>query len=735
MSLPGEQNRDPSVALPRAIVMGVVVILAFGVILGRLWYLQIGQGEAFRDRSLNNFVQSKRLDHARGEIVDREGRVLVSNRPSLDVSVTPAFFPNAKRMMVRLGLSAGLSRAEALDKAKALSAAVRDGGSAFLLATVDEERAEAVRARQRQLEVPLEAVPILEAPADADGNPAFAVYVDPNRFPSTTLVLRRLRALLELDDDAMKKLRGRIGRARGLRRYRDIPVRRDVQPALEGRLSLLVQLGELPGVSVRRSNARDYPHGALAAHVLGYTNELSKDELQARKGQGYQMGDTTGRRGVEKTFEDELRGTDGRETVVVDSKGRSQRTGLAKQLMDEVGVFEPPAPGNRVVLTLDLDLQRAAEQAFEGRKAGSVVVIEVDTGRLLALTSTPSFNPQLVSGYFDPAEKARLDGMRALRPWRFRAIQDYFAPGSTFKVVTALAALKAGVTHVHEKVRCPGAFRLGKARWRCWKESGHGLVDAELSLAQSCDVYYYTLGARMGLDPIAEMGRNLSFGDRTGIALSGESRGIMPDQDWYAKRELYTLGAAVNVSIGQGAVSATPLQLAVAYAALGNGGTVYEPQIALRIETYDGKESREVPPVVRRRLDLEPQHLATVREGLRQVVNEPFGTAKRSRLKDLQFSGKTGTAQVARMGKKRVKSRDLEWKVRDHAWFSAFAPSTDPQIAVVVFVEHGGGGSSAAAPVARDVIDAWWRKRQRQASLPNEPLRIAVVDDAREPRP
>ncbi|CAN0544043.1 unnamed protein product, partial [Laminaria digitata] len=329
----------------------------------------------------------------------------------------------------------------------------------------------------------------------------------------------------------------------------------------------------------------------------------------------------------------------------------------------------------------------------------------------------PSFNPALLAGYFDPAEKRRLDAMNELRPWRFRAIQDYFAPGSTFKVITALAALKTGVTTVNEKVRCPGAFYLGRARWRCWKESGHGLVDLPLSLARSCDVWYYTMGARMGLEPIHEMGMALGFGRMTQVPLSPESKGIMPGERWYAKnaREGYTRGAAVNVSIGQGAMSATPIQLAVAYAAIANGGHVYQPQVALRIETYDGKDSRPIPPRLIRKVDIPDAHLAAVREGLRQVVNEPFGTAHYRRSKLLHVSGKTGTAQVAAMGKNRVRSRDQAWKVRDHAWFAALAPSEAPEIAVSVFVEHGGGGSSAAAPVAIRTIEAWWAAKQAQA--------------------
>ena len=530
-------------------------------------------------------------------------------------------------------------------------------------------------------------------------------------------------------DRGMRPLRSRVRRARGLQRYQDIIVRRDVPPSVEGRLGLLVQLGDLPGVTVRQATARQYVNGQTAAHLLGYINELRPKELKERRDQGYRLGDYIGRRGVERTFEEELRGTDGRETVVVDSKGRMQRSMLAEILAEDVGKREPPIPGNRVVLTLDLELQKAAEAAFDGQ-AGSVIVMEVNTGRLLAVTSTPSFNPNLVAGNYDDAEKARLKALKDRRPWRFRAIQDFFAPGSTFKVVTALAGLKAGLVQRDDKVRCTGAYQLGNTRFRCWKDEGHGQVNLARSLARSCDVYYYTLGARLGLDPIAAMGRSMGFGVRTGVNLGSESKGIMPDAQWYRRRYgNYTLGAAVNVSIGQGAVSVTPMQLAVSFAALANGGRVYRPQVALRIERYDA-EAREIAPEVIRELDVSAQHLALVREGLRQVVNAPFGTAYRKRLKELEVSGKTGTAQVAKLGKDREKSRGnrLPWKLRDHAWFGAFAPSDDPQIVVIVLNEHGGGGSSVAAPIAMKVAQAWYDQQNRVAGRSPGPVTIAQVD-------
>lgn len=719
----GTEQRDPSPALGRAYAMAVVVVLAFTVVLARLHALQVRRGEEFRERSRNNFFQFERLEHARGEIVDRSGRVLVTNRPSTNVYVTPAFFPRTSRLLRSLGRPLGLGRGEMSKLAKALERAVEEDGPPLLLALgLDRERAEALRRTQEQLDLPLDAVPIIET------EEGLAAYLDPKVFPSPPRTLQRLARLVGLEPRALRKLEARIKSTRGLDRYQDILVRRDLAADIEGRLTLEVELGELSGVTVRRASARDYRYGALAAHVIGYVNEVSVTDLNRRKDQGYRVGDVIGRRGIEKTFEEELRGADGRETVVVDSKGRTQSSRFASELQRAVGVRVPPRPGHRVVLTLDLALQQAAEAAFDGL-AGSVVVLEVHTGELLALTSTPSFDPSKLAGYFDPAEKKRLDDMKALRPWRFRAIQDHFAPGSTFKVVTALAALAEGHTHIHEKIFCPGHFKLGGTRWRCWRDRGHGQVDLRNSLAWSCDTYYYNLGARMGIDPIVNLARELGFGAPTGISLGPESKGVLPSREWFRRnKRTYTTGQAVNASIGQGAVSVTPLQLAVAFAALANRGQVLEPQIASRIETYDGNVVERISPRLVRSLRFDPEHLRAVREGLWKVVNHPTGTAFKKRLPDIEVAGKTGTAQVRKMGDRR-RSRTAEWKYKDHAWFAAYAPAEDPEVVVIVFNEHGGGGSSTAAPIAMRVVDAWHRLsrlRADRASSDTQPTFVGV---------
>ncbi len=712
--------------------MAGVVALAFVVVGARLWTLQIRDGASFRRKSLNNFVQVERLEHERGEITDRNGVVLVGNRPSVNVYVTPAFLPNARRNVGRLAAAAGRSRAEAGELSQALSKTVAESGPPILLARdLEASTVKRLRSVLDALDLTWNSVPILE-----QGTDRFVAYIDPDVFPSTGLVLRRLGQLLRLDEETHESLERRVRSARGLERYQDILVRRDVPPDVESPVDVEVMQGALPGVTVRQALARSYRLDQRAAHLLGYVNELSAQDLEDKRDLGYRLGDSIGRRGVEAAFEDDLRGVDGRRTIVVDSKGRAQRTSLAENLQEELGGRVAPRPGHRVVLSIDAGLQRAAEEAFDGL-AGAVVLMEAQTGRLLAITSTPTFNPNRVSGTFDSSERARLRALAPRRPWRFRAVQDYFAPGSTFKVVTALAALEVGAVRPAERVVCPGSYRLGAARFRCWKDHGHGPVDLETSLMRSCDVFFYTMGSRLGLDALASYGTALGFGHKTGLMLPTESAGIMPDVEWYERNrpEGYTLGAAVNASIGQGAVSVTPIQLAVAYAAIVNGGKVMRPRVALRVESASGKVLRRLEPEVRRILSVDPDHLSRIREGLRRVLQVPGGTAYRHRLSGIEALGKTGTAQVAKLGRDRKRSREVEWKLRDHAWFAAAAPASDPEIVVVVFNEHGGGGSTVAAPIAMRVVDAWRHSRTKTASVPGPMPMLTFADSGAAERP
>ena len=323
----GEEPK-PSPLSP--ILFALFASVAFGVVITRLYGVQIQQGSEFTRQSWENFVQTKRLEHARGEILDRQGRVLVTNRPSFNVTVTPAFLPNTVRALRRLGWAVGLSRSESKAVTVAFSRSVQERGPPILLARdLPEAAVGSLRRIQAELDVPLEAVPIVRAPATGEED-SFAAYLDPETFPSVTRVFRRLETVMGLDEKERVRLNRRARHARGLRRYREITVRRDVLPAVAERVTLEVELGDLAGVAVRESRSRDYRYGKLAAHLLGYVNELSPRELEARREQGYRLGDLIGRRGVERAFEEELRGVDGFEPIVVDSRGRAQHSGLAQ---------------------------------------------------------------------------------------------------------------------------------------------------------------------------------------------------------------------------------------------------------------------------------------------------------------------------------------------------------------------------------------------------------------------
>jgi penicillin-binding protein 2 len=721
LGLDRPSEREPEVTERRSRIAGLLVSIVFLVIVGRLVDLQLFRGKEFRVRSLDNLIQFRRIDHLRGDILDRFGRTLVSHRPSVNVYLTPAFLPDAWGTIFQLARVVGVSRDEAQVVSKALSKAVQEEGPPFLLARdVTHVEAERLRDLQRSMELPNESLVVI--PMEADDR--LAVFIDPRTFPSVGRVIDRLAEMFDWDEAQTAEWNRKIRTIRGLERYVKVLVERDISASSEARLSLETQLGELPGVSVERSNTRHYPNGAVAAHLLGYVNEISAAELQSRRELGYRSGDTIGRWGVEQAFEEELRGVDGQDVDIVDSKGRVVRTQFAQELKDEIGGKVRPIPGDRLVLSIDLDMQKAAEAAFDG-KAGAVVLMEVDTGRLLALTSTPSFNPERVSGRLDASERKRLADLQPFRPWRFRAIQDHFSPGSTFKVITALAALREKKVRETESIFCPGSYTLGRTKFRCWKDEGHGFVDLRNALAKSCDVYFYTLGARMALGPILETAQEWGFGSKTGIDLPDESAGILPTERWCRANRSSgcSLGDAVNASIGQGAVSVTPIQLAVAFAGLSEYRSVLVPQLALRVESRTGKDVRQIEPKVRHRVQVPDASLKAIRDGLHDVMNVPYGTAYYRRSKIFEVSGKTGTAQVKKLGKVRVKTEDLEWKDRDHAWFAALAPSESPRVVVVVFMEHGGGGSRSAAPVAISLLEAWYKKYGPSSSPP------AVVEE------
>lgn len=472
--------------------------------------------------------------------------------------------------------------------------------------------------------------------------------------------------------------------------YRDVDFDKVVVPLETHRL-------EWPGVSLELGPLRTYPYGRLASHLLGYVGEVSQSELAARS--GYRMGDLIGKFGAEKAFEPILRGLPGGLQIEVDALGRKLR------VLSRV----PETQGNSIVLTLDRRLQQFSEQLLEGRE-GAIAVLDPRSGAILALASNPAFDPNVFAGGIGSAEWKRLTTDKA-KPLNNRAIQGQYPPGSTFKIVTAAAALETGVITPFTRIFCPGHYHFANRDYRCWKKGGHGSVDLHDAIVKSCDVYFYQVGQRLGIDTIAEYARRLGLGAPTGVPLDHEKPGLVPSSDWKRERfkEPWYAGETLSCAIGQGYMLATPLQMANLIATVANGGTRYQPHFIQRVESPSAESLQEAEPTVAGHAGLRPTTLLQLRDALRDVVNSPNGTGKKAKLPTIEVGGKTGTSQVFKMGRQQVKTQGMAKHLRDHAWFVAFAPVEAPEIAIAVLIEHAGtGGGATAAPVARDVADFYF---------------------------
>ncbi|MEK6661794.1 MAG: penicillin-binding protein 2, partial [candidate division NC10 bacterium] len=397
---------------------------------------------------------------------------------------------------------------------------------------------------------------------------------------------------------------------------------------------------------------------------------------------------------MERRWEELLRGRTGGQQVEVDALGRRVR------VLHEV----EDVPGHSVFLTLDRDLQETAYEALQG-KQGAIVALEVNSGAILALVSTPAFDPNIFARGVT-AEEWRALGEDRMHPLNNRAIQGQYPPGSTFKIVLAIAALEEKVNDPDTQLQCHGSMAFGNRVFRDWKKQGHGAVDLHKGIVQSCDVYFYQLGQRIGIDRIAKYARALGLGEKTGIALDDEKPGLIPDTEWKMRRfgQPWFPGETPSASIGQGYITVTPLQMANLMATVANGGTLYRPWFVRRVESLDGTLIREYGPEKIRSLELKENTLKHLRSALAAVVNSGSGTGGRAKSTLVEIAGKTGTAQVVEMRGAYVKSGQLSYFIRDHAWFVAYAPAENPVIAVAILVEHGGHGGSAAGPLAKKVI-------------------------------
>lgn len=546
-----------------------------------------------------------------------------------------------------------------------------------------------------------------------DSRPSLDVFITPAFcLRCTAEVIPRLAQALQWDEEQRLKVEQAVKDAHGPQRYQQLVAQVDLG---RDEFDLLkAHQGELPGVDLEAVPHREYRTGSALAHVLGFMNEITQDELSrlnedSTERPPYAMGDYIGRRGVERSFETTLRGTDGWVKEVVNARGEVMRDGKGEVLRrDEV----PPRPGNNVILSIDARLQAEAERVFPG-VAGSIVVLDSKTGFVKAMVSRPSFDPNEMTGRVS-AQRLSQMSKDPLQPLVFRAAAEHYHPGSTFKVVPLLAALRSGAFTAQTTVTCGGGYTLGSRRWRCHKESGHGGVHAHTALLYSCDTYFYRVADVLGIDPIAEVGRELGLGAPTNFGVAAEVPGVMPDSAYHDRYTPggYTKGMALNTAIGQGDVNVTPLQLAVLYAAIGNGGQVFQPQIVERVEAPGGEIVEAFEPKLVRQVQMTEEQHHLIVAALRSVVNDVGGTGGRSRIAELSVAGKTGTAQVARLGTVRLRKEQMSYWERDHAWFAAFAPAEDPEVTVVVLNEHGGHGGVDAAPAAASILRRYFELKK-----------------------
>jgi penicillin-binding protein 2 len=459
---------------------------------------------------------------------------------------------------------------------------------------------------------------------------------------------------------------------------------------------------DLPGVRIEVLPRRNYLFDDFGSHMIGYTGEINQGELVAWQKGNYQGGDQIGKRGFEKLYEDELRGEKGTMYMEVNAHGFEQRQLKGKE----------PLPGNDLQLTVDLDLQLEAEDAMAD-KAGAVIAMDVNSGRILAFASAPPVHLEdFVGGISTKNWQALLNNIK--RPLVHKTIQGQYPPGSTYKIITALAGLSKGEINANTVFYCSGSMAFGNRRYGCWKQGGHGPVNLHRALAESCDIYFYQVGIRVGVDTLAEYANRMGLGQKTGIDFEYEKSGLIPTSNWkkLAKGERWQEGETLSIAIGQGFNLVTPLQVCQMTAALVNGGILYKPFLVEKIIDPEGQVVKEFTPTVEVELVGMDKYLGLIRDGLVGAVNDKHGTGREARLKDIKVGGKTGTAQVVTLEKfKEVDEEDVPYKHRDHAWFTSFAPAENPEIAVTVLVEHGGHGGSAAAPVAKKVLERYFVKK------------------------
>ena len=619
---------EPGRFRPKIRILFTIVTLALVLLVARLWYLQVINGEELRQRSENNSVRLRKIKPMRGLIMDNEKRILVDNQPAFDI----VFVPNRTNDIRQV-----------TDKIKRLYT-------------------------ERSL-----------------------------TFPSPQLSSGHVKPF--------------------------VPVLLERNISMEKLALVETHALDLPGVMTEVSPARQHLNGEMTAQIIGFTGEVSREELDRDAADKLMAGDIVGKFGIEKFLDSHLRGKSGAEQVEVNVTGKTIRS---------LGRI-PATPGGNVVLTIDSELQKAAWSAMDNR-AGAVVVLDPRNGSVLALVSSPSFDPNLFNGGISRDDWESLSN-HPKHPMENRSISGQYPPGSTYKPIVAMAALEEGLITPETTFYCNGTFKLGDRVFRCWQEKGHGHVDLHRAIVESCDVYFYNLGKRLGADRIASYARAFGLGSPLGIDLPREKGGLIPTKDWKLARfrQAWQAGETISLAIGQGFNLVTPIQLANVYAVLANGGNLYRPRLIKQIETPDRAVIKVYEPEKQGVLSVSPQNIQIINQALWGVVNEKGGTGYILKRKEQDVCGKTGTAQVIGLPQdsKARKMRQVSGNLGDHALFVCFAPYGNPEIVVAVILEHAGHGGSAAAPIARKVIEAFFAKKQ----VPRTTPQMQEVANVRERHP
>ena len=530
-----------------------------------------------------------------------------------------------------------------------------------------------------------------------DNRASFALGVIPKDIKNLDGLIDDIGRLIEIDGLSAKK---KINEGLRQNPFNSVSIKKGLTRDELARIETNVFY--MPSVIIEVKPKRHYIYGPLAAHLIGYLGEIDKEQLNNEIYKENKGGDFVGKFGVEKKWQRYLNGIRGGQQVEVDASGRRLRV-----------LYQRAAePGFNIYLTIDKDLQMLAERSLKNR-AGAIVAMNPMTGEVLTMASSPNFNPNdFAKGMDEKGWKRLISNPRF--PLQNRVISGQYPPGSVFKMAVAIAGLEEGVIDPEEKIFCGGSYSFKGRVYRDWKEEGHGYVNLHRALVESCDVYFYKMGQKIGIDTIATYAKSLGLGSKTNLQLGDEKEGLIPDRAWKLRRwhVPWQEGETLSVAVGQSFVLTTPIQMARFVSALFNGGVLFKPQVTKWVEGDDKEKIFKFKPNSSHRWSIKKENMELIKRALVGVVNEPHGTGRRAKLDQIRVAGKTGTSQVIALPeeKESAREKDIPYKFRDHAWFVAVAPAENPAIALAILIEHSGTGGGVAAPIAKKMLECYFKK-------------------------